>query len=78
MTEEEWDALPVESIPLNQLVFMLNGLNVLHLFPTFTPTKGPIRVARLNRGYLIRDGRHRAIRAMIAGHTYIEARVGDS
>jgi len=76
MTEEEWDALPVESVPLSQLVFMLNDLSLAHIFPTFTPTKGPIRVSRLNRGYLVRDGRHRVLRALIAGHTYIEARVG--
>ena len=78
MTEEEWDALPIETVPLHKLVWMLNGIDLNHIFPTIdaTTASGPIRVSRLNRGYLVRDGRHRVIRALLDGHTHIPARIG--
>ena len=35
----------------------------------------PVRLARLDEGFVVRDGRHRVAAALEAGHTVIEAEV---
>ena len=35
----------------------------------------PVRLARLDDGFVVRDGRHRVAAALAAGHTVIEAEV---
>jgi hypothetical protein len=81
VTEEEWDALPVESIPIEDVVFMLDNINVAHIWPdpheATGIAEGPIRLALLSNGtYLVRDGRHRVIRRLLASsESYVRARV---
>lgn len=63
-------------IPLSACRFTLEELSAAHLFPTEGTVceSGPIVVSRLNDGnYFVHNGRHRAIRAMLRGETFIEA-----
>lgn len=78
LPEDKWDSLPVQLVSLDQLVWMLDGINIAHVWPDGTEpvSEGPIRVARLNTGqYLVRDGRHRVIRAILSRKNTIEARI---
>lgn len=78
MTEEEWDALPLESVAINRICYMVQGLDLASIWPEYPGSviQGPIRLALLNDGsYVVRDGRHRLIRATLAGHEHIQAKV---
>ena len=79
MNDETWDALPIEQIAVDLMVFPLHHLSIPHIFPEFGPGLTdftPIRATLLSNGtYLVEDGRHRAIRAMLTKRTYMQARV---
>jgi len=75
-----WHNLPTRRIPLDLLVWPCHDINPAHAHGTTTDalTTGPIHVEHLLDGhYFIHDGRHRAIRAGLAGQTHIDARIHD-
>jgi hypothetical protein len=77
-TEQEWEAIPKETILVADLVFPLHDIDPQFIWPAqgVRLENGPIRVERLNTGqFFIHNGRHRAIRAMLAGDLTIEAKV---
>lgn len=56
--------------------YPLHGLDIKHFWPTDDTqvTEGPILVKLLDNGeYLVEDGRHRLIRALLRGQSFIEA-----
>jgi hypothetical protein len=74
----DWSALPVEDVPLDDLVWPCHDLDPAHIHPApdTIVTQGPIHVEELIEGSLfIHDGRHRAARARLRGDARIEARV---
>lgn len=80
MSEESWDALPIEQVNVDDIVFMLDNLSIPHIFPDVRwlqiTDHTPIRLALLSNGtYLVRDGRHRVIRAKLEKRAYLPARV---
>ena len=75
-----WHTLPIQSAPLDRIVYPCHDINPLHLHEdTGLPlTAGPIHLERLLDGSLfVHDGRHRAIRALTRGDTTIPARIHD-
>ena len=63
-------------IELSKCRYPLHGLDVRHMYPTPTMTvaTGPILVKELDNGeYLVEDGRHRVIRALLRGEELIDA-----
>lgn len=73
-----WTDLPVTPVPIADLVWPCHDIDPAHTHPEpgAAVSDGPIHVERLATGHLfIHDGRHRAIRARLAGHRVIDARV---
>lgn len=68
--------MSVFRVRVEQCRFTLQGLDVNHLFPApWLPVEaGPIIVSRLDSGDLfVWNGRHRLIRARLAGAEWIDA-----
>lgn len=71
----DWAALPARIINVNDLVWPCHDIDPDHLHAD-TPDLGPLHVERLADGSLfVHDGRHRAIRAINAGHISVLAKV---
>jgi hypothetical protein len=63
-------------VRVDQCRFTLQKLSAAHLFPAphTTLETGPIVVSRLNDGnVLVHNGRHRVIRALLAGQEWLDA-----
>lgn len=63
-------------VRVDQCRFTLQALSAAHLFPAphTVCEDGPIVVSRLNDGnVLVHNGRHRVIRAMLAGDLELDA-----
>ena len=74
----DWSTLPIEDVPLDRLVWPCHDIDPAHVHahPGVTLSSGPIHVQELVDGALfVMDGRHRAIRAQLAGATHLPARV---
>lgn len=66
----------VFAVRVDQCRFPLHDLDVTHLFPPpgMDVETGPVEVSRLDNGELfVQDGRHRVIRARLAGREWIDA-----
>jgi hypothetical protein len=67
------------SVELQQLTWPIHNISVAHLFMPAEDLPAsatePIEIFRLNDGrWFVNDGRHRVIRALLRGETYIVAR----
>lgn len=63
-------------VDVNTLVWPCHDIDPAHIHPTPATklTVGPIRVEQLATGhYFVHDGRHRVIRAKLAGRHYLQA-----
>lgn len=73
-----WPAIPIVDAPIDRLVWPCHDISPdhLHPLPGQPLTTGPIHLEQLADGSLfIHDGRHRAIRARLAGEQAISARI---
>lgn len=74
----DWSSLPLEDVPLERLVWPCHDISPdhVHALPGVELSAGPIHVQALVDGsWFIHDGRHRALRAALAGLTHLPARV---
>lgn len=74
----DWAALPIENVPLGRLVWPCHDIDPAHLHPAPDQhvSSGPIHVQALVDGsWFVHDGRHRALRAQLAGATHLPAHV---
>ncbi len=63
-------------VPVEQCRFTLQAISVPHLFevPDLPRDEGPILVSRMDNGeFFVHNGRHRVIRARLAGDRWIDA-----
>lgn len=70
------DARPTFDVRVDQCRFTLQSLSAAHLYPAqHTPLdSGPIVVSRLDDGGLyVHNGRHRVLRARLAGQQWLNA-----
>lgn len=73
----DWERLPLADVPVNRLVWPCHDIDPAHVHPgpATVTSAGPIHVELLADGHwFIHDGRHRAIRAHLAGQATITAR----
>lgn len=78
MKPAKWAALPVETVPVDRLVWPCHDIDPAHTHSVSDRpvAEGPIHVEQLMDGSLfVHDGRHRAIRATLRGDRSILARV---
>jgi hypothetical protein len=63
-------------VPLNRCRWTVQHIDPRHVFPTpdLLLSSGPIVVSAMNDGnWFVHNGRHRCMRALLAGYTEIEA-----
>lgn len=77
LTTARWQALPAEQVRISDLVTTQGHLRIEALITgSLRPGSDPLPNVVLHDGCLyLEDGHHRVVRALLAGHDYITARV---